>query len=60
MLLNFTPIEFFAVRRARFKLAFLFAASITLLASYFIDSPFFLAPVGTVVYLAYSLAVLAS
>lgn len=60
MLRHFTPIEFFAVRRGRYKLAFFFAISITTLCTYFIKTPFVFAGTGTAVYLLYFLVAMAT
>ena len=60
MLLHFTPVEFFAVRRARYKLAFFLAMSITLLVTYFVQTPFMLAGTGTAIYLLYFFVAMAT
>lgn len=53
LLVNYTPMEFFSVRRAKYKIGFLFALSIVTIASYFIQSPYATALLGTVVFLIY-------
>lgn len=53
LLLNFTPLEFFVVRRARYKLAFFLSMSIISLASYFIQIPFAFTFVGSLAYFTY-------
>jgi len=60
MLLHFTPIEFCAVRRARYKIAFFCAISITTIATFFLTTPFDFAGIGSVVYLGYFLIAVAT
>jgi hypothetical protein len=60
MLLNFTPLEFFVVRKARYKIPFFLAVSIIALASYFIQAPFAFTFVGSVSYFTYFLVAMAT
>lgn len=52
-LLNFTPIEICAVRRAKYKLSLFLAISIIMVGTSFIPSPFAFAATGSVVYFLY-------
>jgi hypothetical protein len=55
LLLNFTPLEFFIVRRARYKIPFFLSLSIIMMASYFIKIPFAFTLVGSLSYFTYFL-----
>lgn len=55
LLINFTPIEMFAVRRAKYKLSLLLSLAIISLATYSTPSPFAFVATGTVVYFTYFL-----
>jgi NADH:ubiquinone oxidoreductase subunit 6 (subunit J) len=53
LLLNFTPIEICAVRRAKHKLSLFLSLAIILIGTSFVSSPFAFAATGTVVYFLY-------
>lgn len=57
-MLNFTPLEIFAVRRAKYKLPLMLSLSIITIGTYFSPSRYSFTGIGTVVYVSFFLITL--
>ena len=58
-LLNFTPLEICAVRRAKYKVCLLLSLSIIAAGTFLVPSPYYFVATGSIVYFTYFFVVMA-